>query len=323
MSTGESTASFELNRRGFLNLAGIAGAVVGANLLVIGEASPLYQQEVGEMLTAADSLPLPVKASLDLPQQEQMFVESNPRLKAVGHAATHAYVVVHPGYLMTQVGDMVEQYGDLHTSLASSQASVYSYDTSEKDRQDSDRWDLANFTGLLRGSEGDYQAYHDHMADLFEHLRQTEAPVIVFAEERAAYTGNRQYPELAIPDNALVMVTQKADPAPVDSVLYQGKNQVVREDQNPELLYEWLEASGITQVHAAGELGLSRGGGIFPACLGGVVELLQERDFTVHGIEGAVFPSAPVDLHNRAERKGNGDNVRMADALYADTVPLP
>jgi hypothetical protein len=324
----------ELSRRDVHGiLLGLTAAVGLGSILSSDERRRLYEADIREMLDVAKPLPIP-KANVEekLPQHEQMIVSSNPKLEALGRTAVKkAHVVVHPGYITTQIGDMMKEYGNLRVPYeASIPEASRSYDTESKDWESDDRWDIDNFTDLLGGSEGDYIAYRKNLAQYFRSLAQTDDPVIVFAEERAAYTGNLQYPELAIPDNSFVVVTEEADPTPVEAVRYRHANTTVVGHQTLELLYERLKKSGIQEIHFAGELGLSRGGGVWAACLGGVVMDFQKRGFEAHGVQGAVFPSKPVDLPPKGKPmpttgadRVDPESAAMARALHYDTVPLP
>lgn len=305
-----------------------AGLGLAATGLTADQGPPIYRDELADMVEAASHLPQRETAPKVLPVHEQVAVRSNPRFTRVGHNAVRAYVVVHPGYLLSEVGDRLQQYGGLRSSYMSTlpedEARAYSWKcwSTEAHCQAADRETIAELSALLRGKEGDYGNYYRQMGRLFSSLRQTAEPVIVYAEERGVYSGNKQYPELAIPDNALVVATKRADPEPVATVRYQRDGQIVEEPQHEGLVYDWLKSRGVNTIHFAGELGLSRGGGIWGACLGTVVEVCLERGFKAHGVEGAVYPTAPLDLHT-LDRSSNELNMRMAKALHVETVPLP
>jgi hypothetical protein len=184
------------------------------------------------------------------------------------------------------------------------------------------RLNLQSLIDLANGKEGDYAVYHQKLTSVFDYVRQSNStPVIVYEGKISIDANYRPYPEYAVPDSAFTIATETGSPKIAGNIHYETDDgNYASEPQNVDTLYNWLTDNGIKTILLAGEYGLSRGGGIRPACAGNIGQVLMDRGFSVHGIEGAVFPTRPVDLPTM---KPDATFAPLANALYRDAVALP
>lgn len=296
-----------LSRRRLLQLGGLTAvaSVIGPDSDPIAGA---YKDHIQELWEAARPF-FPAKHVPRPPlQREQVFASSNPRINRPLNTDTeHAFVVVHPDYALTHAARYL---GEFNNRKRPPKTWEQQYDIDE----------ITSLTDLLRGKEGSYGVYQERLSRLYEHLHQTDTPVIVFQEGNRVYS-DRQPAGRETPNKAFTVTTINDDPEPQPNVTFKDGGRFVTEKQNVNLLYGTLATSGITKIIMAGEYGLSRGGGIYPACVGTVAVNFLEQGFEVQGLEGAVFPTQPLDYSYKQSTVPI--NQSAADALYNNVAQLP
>lgn len=295
--SSENGLSLSLDRRQLLQ-----GLVLTGSAMLLGrDRGPRLHDQALDDIADFPRHRFDERAPHAIPGHERLAVSSNPRLIRGLGKHTEAFVVVHAGFLETQTNDFLREYGDL-TGPSDPEWNTIADDADS----------LRTFVGLQDGEQGDYGAYLASMRQLLAHLRTTDTPVLSYVEARDLHNDTMPRPELAPPDNAFLMVTEKSDADLVPTVECRGADGQVRTmAQRPELMLDSLRRAGVKRLLVAGEYGLNPWSG-FPACLGTVAERLMDDGFEVQGIAGAVFPSRP----------SGRSSLSVAAALHDNSVPL-
>lgn len=311
-------------RRSILKTA--AGFVAATQLGGSAGSPPIYREELADLQAAAVPFTRNTTVPRQIPRHEQVIVPTNPRFsEQLGRTVTRAFAVVHPGYIIDEAQGLQKAFSGRHRSWLSESDDpmdkyYYSW-TGEQKAQAEERDILNHVAGYFKGRFGDYQAYLDKMAALFEKLQHVDEPVIVFSMARDLYADTARHPEFLPPDNAFIVATQNNSAEPMRLVGYQDRGRPVFAEQAFGELLGWLGRCGVGRIEIAGEKGVHGDTGSL-ACVGGATEFFMQADrpFTVQGMQSLVFPTQP-DVIPGPDR---GENThKAAYAMYIDAVPAP
>lgn len=229
--------------------------------------------------------------------KNQLFVNGNPRLQPeniVPHKT--AYVFTHFGYTEYALHNVIE---------------------SAKKRGEN-AVDIKNPDAVLavaKKAYGDYLKYLDNISKLSKRVRDSGSLVIYAAEERDFYNPAIPRPELRPSSDNFIAVTHDSTGEFINGSLNTLDGN---ENQNPELLFEFLRNTGVQEVRIAGEFAYNdfRYSPHAPllGCMGGVAAKLHEENFNVRGIEGCVYPSSEPE-------KRHLDFLVLRN-IYKNQIPL-